>query len=185
MPVNTMAMPCSSAAAMTSSSRIEPPGWITALIPAWAALSMPSRNGKKASEAITEPGTSSPACSALMAAMRAELTRLIWPAPTPMVMLPLAYTIALDLTYLATRQANSRSRISASVGARLVTTLISLVRARSASCTNKPPLTRLKSRRWPGSAGHWPHSSTRTFFLAAAISTAAALTLGAMMTSTN
>ena len=29
-PVNTMAMPCSSAAAMTSSSRTEPPGWITA-----------------------------------------------------------------------------------------------------------------------------------------------------------
>jgi hypothetical protein len=43
----------------------------------------------------------------------------------------------------------------------------------------------LKSRRLPGVAGHWPHSSTRTFFLAAAISTAAALTFGAMMTSTN
>ena len=28
MPVNTMAMPCSSAAAMTSSSRMLPPGWI-------------------------------------------------------------------------------------------------------------------------------------------------------------
>src|SRR5690606_20217500 len=33
-PVNTIAMPCSSAAAITSLSRIEPPGWITALIPA-------------------------------------------------------------------------------------------------------------------------------------------------------
>ena len=31
------------------------------------------------------PVTGKPACSALMAAMRAELTRLIWPAPTPMV----------------------------------------------------------------------------------------------------
>jgi hypothetical protein len=50
-----------------------------------AALSMPSRNGKKASEAITAPRTSRPACSALMAAMRAELTRLICPAPTPTV----------------------------------------------------------------------------------------------------
>ncbi|MCY1177579.1 hypothetical protein D9M73_178930 [compost metagenome] len=85
MPVNTMAMPASSAAAITSASRIEPPGWITAVMPALAALSMPSRNGKKASLAITAPGTGRPACSALIAAMRAELTRLIWPAPTPTV----------------------------------------------------------------------------------------------------
>ena len=85
MPVNTMAMSASSAAATTSSSRIAPPGWITQRMPALPALSRPSRNGKKASEAITEPATSRPACSALMAAMRAELTRLIWPAPTPTV----------------------------------------------------------------------------------------------------
>ena len=51
-----MAMPCSFAAAITSSSRIEPPGWITAVIPASAAWSKPSRNGKNASDANTEPG---------------------------------------------------------------------------------------------------------------------------------
>src|SRR5690606_7100374 len=84
-PVNTIAIPCSSAASITSASRIEPPGWITARIPAAAAASMPSRKGKKASEAITEPGTSSPASSALSAAIFAETTRLICPAPTPMV----------------------------------------------------------------------------------------------------
>ena len=33
MPVNSIARPASSAAAMTSSSRIEPPGWITAVAP--------------------------------------------------------------------------------------------------------------------------------------------------------
>ena len=33
MPVNSIAMPCSSAAAITSASRIEPPGWITAVMP--------------------------------------------------------------------------------------------------------------------------------------------------------
>ena len=33
MPVNTIAMSCSSAAAMTSASRLEPPGWITARMP--------------------------------------------------------------------------------------------------------------------------------------------------------
>ena len=64
MPVNTMAMPCSSAALITSSSRIEPPGWITAVAPASIAASSPSANGKKASEATTEPlvsGSASPA----------------------------------------------------------------------------------------------------------------------------
>ncbi len=46
MPVSTMAMPCSSAAAMTSASRFEPPGWITARTPYPAATSMLSRNGE-------------------------------------------------------------------------------------------------------------------------------------------
>ncbi len=55
MPVKTMAMPCSSAAAITSSSRIDPPGWITAVAPAATADSKPSAKGKNASEATTEP----------------------------------------------------------------------------------------------------------------------------------
>jgi hypothetical protein len=42
-------------------SRIEPPGWMTAVMPASAAWSRPSRNGKKASEAITAPRTARPA----------------------------------------------------------------------------------------------------------------------------
>ena len=41
----------------TSSSRIEPPGWMTASAPALAASSTPSRNGKNASEATTEPAS--------------------------------------------------------------------------------------------------------------------------------
>ena len=56
MPVNTIAMPRSSAAAITSSSRMLPPGWITATAPLSATTSRPSRNGKNASEATTEPG---------------------------------------------------------------------------------------------------------------------------------
>ena len=55
MPVKTMARPRSSAAAITSSSRIEPPGWMTAVTPASAAAIRPSAKGKKASEATTEP----------------------------------------------------------------------------------------------------------------------------------
>ena len=45
----------SSAALITSSSRIEPPGWITAVAPASIATSRPSANGKNASDATTEP----------------------------------------------------------------------------------------------------------------------------------
>ena len=41
--------------AITLSSLTEPPGWITAVAPASIATSSPSGNGKKASEATTEP----------------------------------------------------------------------------------------------------------------------------------
>ena len=67
MPVNSIARPASSAAAITSSSRIEPPGWITAVAPASAAASSPSAKGKKASEATAEPtvrGSGQPLASA-------------------------------------------------------------------------------------------------------------------------
>jgi len=49
MPVKTMAMPAASAAAMTLASLTEPPGWITAVIPAAWAASRPSSKGKNAS----------------------------------------------------------------------------------------------------------------------------------------
>ena len=55
MPVNTIASPAASAAAITSSSRIEPPGWITAVAPASTAASSPSAKGKNASDATAEP----------------------------------------------------------------------------------------------------------------------------------
>ena len=53
-----------------------------AVAPAFAISSIPSRNGKKASEATTVPARGRTAFSA---AMRAESTRLICPAPTPTV----------------------------------------------------------------------------------------------------
>ena len=57
-PVKAMAMPFSSAAAMTSASRREPPGWITAVAPAATASRRPSAKGKKASDAQAEPSAS-------------------------------------------------------------------------------------------------------------------------------
>ena len=59
---------------MTSSSRIEPPGWITAVAPASTAASSPSAKGKKASEATAEPivrGGAQPALSAAAFAVHA------------------------------------------------------------------------------------------------------------------
>ena len=79
MPVKTMARPASSAAAMTSSSRTEPPGWITAVAPASTAASRPSAKGKKASEATAEPivrGSGQPAFSAASRAFQAAMRAL-------------------------------------------------------------------------------------------------------------
>src|SRR5258706_1648668 len=120
MPVNSIARSCSSAAAMTSSSRTEPPGCTTARAPAAASTSTPSRNGRNASDATTAPLSASPA---FRSQIRTESMRLIWPAPIATVTPPLANTIALDLTCLATRHANARSMRSASLGARVVATL--------------------------------------------------------------
>src|SRR3546814_5929294 len=49
------ALPISLAAAITSSSRIEPPGWMTQVAPASTAASRPSAKGKKASLATALP----------------------------------------------------------------------------------------------------------------------------------
>src|SRR5262249_41528889 len=75
MPVNAMVIPCSSAAAMTSSSRLLPPGCTMALMPYPAAASMPSRKGKNASDAMALPSTCSPSSLALRAATCDEYTR--------------------------------------------------------------------------------------------------------------
>ena len=79
-PVKTIAMLCSLAAWMTSSSLMDPPGWMIAVTPALAASSTPSLKGKNASYAITQPWVGS---LAFMVAIFAESTRLIWPAPIP------------------------------------------------------------------------------------------------------
>ena len=52
-----------------------------------ARIAQPLQRGQTACGIVltTEPLTSRPAISAFMTAMRAEFTRLIWPAPTPTV----------------------------------------------------------------------------------------------------
>ena len=52
----------------------------------------------------------------LDAAILVLYTRLIWPAPMPIVIMSLQKMMAFDLTYLTTVQANSMSSICADVG---------------------------------------------------------------------
>ena len=59
-PVRYIVTPAAVAAAMTSSSRIDPPGCTTARTPAAISTSSPSANGKNASEAATAPGAPVP-----------------------------------------------------------------------------------------------------------------------------
>src|SRR6267142_33626 len=146
-PVNTMARPSSSAAAITSSSRTLPPGWITAFAPARATTSMPSRNGKKASDATADPASECPASFALRSATRAASTRLIWPAPTASVRPSLQNTIAFDLAYFATRHANNSSPTCPAAGLARVTARNSeaFTPRWSGVGTKSPPPMRLKS----------------------------------------
>ena len=192
MPVNTIATLCSSAAAMTLSSFTEPPSCITAVAPASIAASKPSGNGKKASDATTEPlvnGARSfisvAASSALRAAMRAASTRLIWPAPMPTVARFFAYTMVFDFTCLATRKAKRKSASSAALGARFVTVLscISSTTALSRDCTSSPPATDFTVRPFARGSGRPPVMRSRRFFFAATILMASSVASGAMITS--
>ena len=79
MPVKTIAMPRSSAAAITSSSRIEPPGWITAVAPASrrpAGRRGRGRRRRRPRPSRSVSGSGPPALAAsppCMAAMRARV----------------------------------------------------------------------------------------------------------------
>ena len=110
MPVSTIAMPCSFAAAITSESRRRPAGLDH------RPDAVLGRDVEAVAEREERVGGHhcarrlSPSSRAFIAAIRVESTRLIWPAPTPTVARPRANTMAFDFTYLHTFHANSRSR---------------------------------------------------------------------------
>src|SRR5437870_3591261 len=133
-----MARSSRSAAAITSSSRTEPPGWAMAVAPERAASSTPSGKGKNASDPSAAPFAFAPALSA---AIRTESTRLVWPMPMPTVTSRRASTMALDFTCFTTLQANDSASSSSAVGARFVTTFQprGSASARSRVCKRSPP----------------------------------------------
>ena len=122
-PVNTIASPCSSAAAMTSLSLTDPPVCTTAVAPAAAIASSPSRNGMNASDAATDPTSrSGRIAAAFIRATLTESTRLICPAPIARVRSALVKITVFDLTCAQSRHANRIACHSSAVGCRFVTT---------------------------------------------------------------
>ena len=143
-PVKTIAAPALSTASITSRSRFEPPGWMKASTPASSASRGPSGKGKNASEASEAPSSEWPCSCAFSIAIRTASTRLIWPAPIPIVCRSLAITIAFEATCLQTPPAKSRSPHCASVGSPVATSIPSRSStSQSRSCTSRPPSTRL------------------------------------------
>ena len=128
-------------------SRFEPPGWISAVTPASSASCGPSANGKNPSEASEAPTSEWPCSVAFSTAIRTASTRLICPAPMPIVCRSLAITIAFEVTCLQTRQAKSRSPQTASSGLPATASIPSRsATSQSRSWTSRPPRTRLRSR---------------------------------------
>ena len=163
-PVKIIAMPCSLAAAMTSASPFEPPGLDdrrdAGLGDGVDPVAERERKRRTRRPRLRERSL------AFSAAMCDESSRLICPAPTPTTAPPRANRIAFDFTCLQTFQANSRSRRSASVGLREVTTFQSACGSgwSSRSCTSIPPVTRRYSRAAGCGAVSAASLSSRTLF---------------------
>ena len=102
--INTV--PVALAKFITSLSLIDPEGWTTAETPAWTNFSIPSTNGKKASDAATISVSKFLIFFILSIAIWQLSSLLGWPEPIPTVVLLSTKTIALDFTYLQTLKAN-------------------------------------------------------------------------------
>src|SRR6478752_3935183 len=185
VPVKYMLTPPASAAAITSGSRTEPPGWTMARTPAAMRISGPSANGKNASDAATDPLARSPARST---ASRAESTRFTCPMPMPTDAPPAASRIAFDFTDRQARQAKARSvRVASSTGSP----------AARVQFAGSSPGASIRSRVWASTPPEMPRNSTgsgavcagitssRMFFLRVSTATASSAKPGARTTSVN
>ena len=172
-----MAMPCSSAALITSSSRIEPPGWITAVAPASIATSRPSANGKEGvrrhhrslGRRLRETGV----VRRVLGLARGD-ARGIDPAHLAGADADGGEILGIDdgvrfdvlgdaegkaqIAQFGRRSARAWSPASASMSS---TTALSRV------CTSRPPATVLTVRPGARGSGRPPASSSRKFFFAA------------------
>jgi hypothetical protein len=166
-PVNTIVSPCSLAAAITSSSRIEPPGWMTALAPAAARTSIPSRNGKKASEATHRAGQVEAGALRLAGGNSGRVDAAHLAGTNAQGHAAATEDDGIGLDELGDAIGEKQVFDLRSLGARVLTTLRSdaWTLKRSGVCSSRPPPTRFISKRgrpWPvavrGRAGSawWP-----------------------------
>ena len=179
-------MPCSSAAAITSASRTEPPGCTIARTPASAAWSTPSRKGKKASEPSAEPCVAWPRVRRLVDGEERRVDA--------------RHLAGADADRRAVAREHDRVRLHARHGApreqQIATLLVRRLRAssrRSTRCRRSTPAdaparagrrARACSRARRATSCAAP-SSTRRFFLRPRISSAPSLNDGATTHSTN
>ena len=115
--VKTIAAPAFSTASITSSSRREPPGWTIAVAPGVERDAAARRGrGRTRPTRAPSPRRRGRSDAAFSTAIRTASTRLIWPAPMPIVARSFTSTIAFEETCLQTRQAKTRSPHCALVG---------------------------------------------------------------------
>ena len=118
-------MSCPSQKATESLSLIDPPGCITAFMPASCAISTQSGNGKNASDAITAPLRSNLKFFAFTIACFNASTLEVCPTPLAISCPFFASTMVLDFVCFTSLLANNRSFISSSSGSLFVTVLSS------------------------------------------------------------
>ncbi len=166
-PVKTMAMPCSSQAAIDSSSRLEPPGWMMAV-----DAGRRRRVGSVAEGEERVRGQRRPLAPRRPSQRRSAPSRAGSSAPRrrPATGRPSTTTIAFDFTVGADLPGERRGRASSpSVGARFVFTVPEAGSAsrRSQSWASMPPSIRRRSQ--PDGAGGFgpiarPRSIRRMLF---------------------
>ena len=110
-------------------------------IPASAAVSIASGNGKNASENSTAPAGSTPsACSrAFRTASSTASTRETCPMPMPTVAVPFVSTIAFEVTRLVTSQPNASAVASTATGVSVTTSSPSGSRRYVSACWRRNP----------------------------------------------
>ena len=107
---------------MLNWSFIDPPGCITAVIPAFFAISTQSGKGKKASLAIEAPSKLNPKTVAFSIACNKASTLEVCPVPDEIKVPFFANTMVFDLVFLHTLEAKIKSSNSCEDGAVNVTT---------------------------------------------------------------
>ena len=193
MPVNTMAMPCSSAAAITSASRMRAAGLDDRLDAELGddVEAVAKREERVGGHRRAPPATSPSSCALIAAICVLDHAAHLPGADAERRARPCAHTMALDLTIFRDAPGEQQVIAARACGGRRAGDHPQVLRlapsAPSRVCTSRPPRDAACTRAAASPASpRSPISSTRTFVLARRAAPAPrAVTLGARITSTN